>query len=1333
MKSFMRLITILFLATLSLSAQIAKNPQKVLENSQSNFFIENKGQWDSQILYLSRIEGMNVWITNSGVVYDYFKVENDNKQGQNTDLPFRGKEDERNNIRISGHVIRMDFVGANTNPQYSGIDKKEAYYNYFTGNDQSKWASFISLYSEAEVDGIYDGIGLRYYFDKGSLRYDFRVDPGADPSRIQINLEGEDEVRVRDNGELVIKTTLGEVTHGKLYAYQKTGDSKVEVSCRFELTTGGKIGIRADNYDKNKELIIDPLVYSTFLGGSGSDLGYSIFLDYEGNAFVTGYTTSANFPTTTGAYSQTPDGLDVFITKLNSSGNTLIYSTFLGGENNEFGYSLAVDIAGNVYVTGETGSYDFPTTSGSYDRWYNGSSDIFITKLNSTGSALIYSTFLGSLSFEAGNSLAVDMAGNVYVTGGAGDSGFPTTAGSYDRSYNGGDDIFITKLNSAGSALVYSTFLGGNDSDIGYSLALDPQGNVFVTGLTTSANFPTTPGAYDRSYDYWNDAFTIKLNSTGSDLIYSTFLGSGESEFGRSIAIDSLGNAYVTGSTNSPNFPTTAGAYDQSLSGGSDVFITKLNSSGSDLVYSTYMGGISTDISNSCAVDSRGNIYITGRTFSNNFPTTEGAHDRSYNDYVDAFTAKLNSNGNGLLYSTYLGGSGEDNANNLALDGQGDVYITGTTSSTYFPTTEGAYDQSFNGSQDVFITKINIPDIALTLLSPNGGEVWQGNTFHNITWLEEYSPADLVIEFSTEGETNRDSLALVPVNTLNFTWEVPSLNVSNARIIIYPLGFPESALISNPITITTNSCPGVTLTSQNNSGINYRAGTLQNINWQINGSVSLVNIDYTTDKGISWLPVASNVNSTLQSYNWTVPPTHSNSCKIRITDANSPLVYDFSDAFFSITAKEILLTSFNNFVRCKAGTQHTITWNSGGISNLRLRCSTTGGYSWSTIVTLGASNSSYVWTIPDAASINCLVRIEDASDYSCYSQSAEPFEIWKPISVTKTTIVGQNSIFFDRTIVILDLFVNTADSITTVYYVYESPAAGTLPPGITKTALFYWKISSPGLSFVNGKISARISSISGVSDPTKLRWLKRANPGDAWENIGGQKVSNNLISTVMFDSLSEFTIGSTDNSNILPVELVSFTATVKNNKVQLKWETASELNNYGFEIERTTISSTAGEGGALGGWEKIGFVKGAGNSTQSNYYVFSDEIKEFGNVFYRLKQIDFAAGYSYSNEIEVKAGLPEEFTLSQNYPNPFNPATLISYQLAVNSYVKIMVYDITGGILEVLVNEQMPAGYYEVEFNAGKYASGIYLYRIEAIDEAGILRFMDMKKMMLVK
>ena len=464
------------------------------------------------------------------------------------------------------------------------------------------------------------------------------------------------------------------------------------------------------------------LEFSTYIGGGSDDRGYGIFVD-NGVAYITGYTTSNTFPRTLDAYDKTYNGgKDVFVAKLSADGNTMIYSTYLGGSGDDEGKSIAV-YNGAAYVTGNTYSNPFPTTAGANDTTYNGGMDTFVAKLSVNGSTLLYSTYLGGSGNDYAYGIAVDY-GAAYVTGWTGSDPFPTTASTYDRTFNSGTDAFVAKLSINGSSLLYSTYLGGSGSDLGYSIAVN-KGAAYVTGYTTSDPFPTTAGAYNTTYNGGPyDTFVTKFSANGSTLLYSTYLGGSGNEYGTGIAVDN-GAVYVLGYTGSSLFPTTAGAYDMTYNGGSDVFVSKLSPDGSTLLYSTYLGGTGDDYGYGIAVDN-GVVYVTGATTSNLFPTTVDTFDMTYNGGTDAFLIKLSPDGSTLLYSTYLGGTGDDYGYGIAA-GNGVAYVTGYTSSNPFPTTAGTYETTYNGGQDTFVAKI-AQDIDGDGM-PDGWEIAHGLNF----------------------------------------------------------------------------------------------------------------------------------------------------------------------------------------------------------------------------------------------------------------------------------------------------------------------------------------------------------------------------------------------------------------------------------------------------------------------------------------------------------------------------------------------------------------------------------------------------------------------------
>ncbi|MFB3896052.1 MAG: SBBP repeat-containing protein [bacterium] len=487
--------------------------------------------------------------------------------------------------------------------------------------------------------------------------------------------------------------------------------------------------------------VADDLVYSTYLGGMSYDEGIAIAVDTAGYAYAAGATMSYDFPTTTGAYNSNGSSDEVYVVKFNLDGTGLVYAAQIGGTYSEYPTGIVLDSDDNAYITGVTGSSNYPTTAGAFDTSFNNSYgyyDAFVTKLNASGTALVYSTFVGGTTDDHGHSIALDNSGNAYITGMTKSTDFPTTAGAYDTSYNGNYvghcNVFVTKLNSTGSALIYSTYVGSLYHDEGNDIAVDQTGNAYVTGITSSPLFPVTSGAFQTTYTDGTpdgyDAFVFKLNSSGSGLTYSTYLGgTGGTDNGTGIAVDASGNAYITGLTYSRDFPTTPGALsttlnqDTSISSTDDAFITKLNPTGTALVYSTFLGGNGLDFGDRIVIDASGNAYVTGQTRSTNFPVTHSGYDQSYNGgsasaYAgDVFVTRLNATGSAVVCSTYLGGNKTDSGSGIALDNAGNAYITGYTQSTTFPTTIGTFQRAFNmfGTTHAFVSKLVIDNSPLAV------------------------------------------------------------------------------------------------------------------------------------------------------------------------------------------------------------------------------------------------------------------------------------------------------------------------------------------------------------------------------------------------------------------------------------------------------------------------------------------------------------------------------------------------------------------------------------------------------------------------------------------
>ncbi|MCP4632406.1 MAG: hypothetical protein GY855_05730 [candidate division Zixibacteria bacterium] len=590
--------------------------------------------------------------------------------------------------------IKASFVGANRHPQMVGVEIMEYRSNYFIGNDPKKWHTDVPNYAAIVYKDIYAGIDLKYYGNGTEMEYDFIVSPGADASQILVQYDGAKSINVSQNGELVIETNWGKVVERKPYVYQLVNNNRELVECEYTLIDNNVFSFNLPrSYDTELALVIDPVLsYSTYLGKSDGEQGKGITVDPSGNIYVTGFTASTDFPVE-GEYQTDQPEADAFVTKLNSTGDALIYSTYLGGNNDEEGISIEVDGFGNVYVVGQTYSTDFPTTWAYQTD--QGAQDLFVTKINSSGNGLIYSTYLGGSDIDIGYDIAINGSGNAYVTGYTLSTNFPTQ-GAYQTD-QGSMDAFVTKLNTVGNGLVYSTYLGGSSSERGHGITIDGSGNAYVVGWTVSADFPIE-GEY-QTYQGGDDAFVTKLNSVGNGLIYSTFLGGSGSDAGQCIAIDGLGDLYIAGQTSSTDFPS-AGAY-QTHHGNLDAFVTKLSGTSYVLIYSTFLGGSGTDYCRGMAIDSFGNAYVTGFTMSNDFPVKNSiqTYQSSFDIYVSKlnsfgndiiYSTYLGGNNNENNFDLAVDGSGNaytigyTNSSNFPTEeayqatygGSGDAFIS---------------------------------------------------------------------------------------------------------------------------------------------------------------------------------------------------------------------------------------------------------------------------------------------------------------------------------------------------------------------------------------------------------------------------------------------------------------------------------------------------------------------------------------------------------------------------------------------------------------------------------------------------------------------------------
>ncbi len=706
-----------------LSASCLAEPQapSPLTAGSKGFFIENRGQWDARAQFLCRTSGVNEWLTTDGMVFDFNKF-----------TPEAGSTRKQPSGTLQGHVVKISFTNAKPT-QVSGVKELEGKYNYLLGNDRTKWTTGARSFSEARAEQPYDGISVRYYTEQGRPRYDLIVKPGADPSQASLKVEGANGVRVLENGDLAIDTSLGTVEEKGLVAYQEQGGLRTPVNCRM-VQENNTIRFDTGSYDPSKPLIIDPLVYSTMLGGTNStNYVGGIAAAPSGDAVVAGYETSTDLPTSTGAYQTTdPSKFGVIsVTELNSDGTGVVFSTFLGGSSWQSAEGVKVDASGNPVVVGGTTSDDFPVTANAYQKtnlaWP--SSTAFVTKLNATGTDLVFSTLLGGADGPTeAYSLDLDTSGNVLVGGYTDTNGFPTTAGAL-QTQAVGESNFVAKLNSTGSALDFSTYLGSSTDSV-TAVAFDKSGYAYIAGDSQTTDIPVSAGAYQTTNEsvlqggsrrlggflmVAQNGFVLKLNATGTGIEYGTYLGGKSVDFITGLAVDSVGNAVVGGMTASSDLPTTSGAFqasDHAGEGDFSGFVAKLNGSGTKLAFGTYLGGSKSTTMSGIALDIYDNVVVTGWTNSRDYPTTAGAYQTiNPNETEESIVTQLKGNGTGILYSSLLGGTGMsygDSGEHVAVNGLDQVLVAGIASSPDFPVTAGAWQTSVDTNGEGFAACFNL-------------------------------------------------------------------------------------------------------------------------------------------------------------------------------------------------------------------------------------------------------------------------------------------------------------------------------------------------------------------------------------------------------------------------------------------------------------------------------------------------------------------------------------------------------------------------------------------------------------------------------------------------
>ncbi len=657
------------------TAQVAPKP-RLARAPMPLLFEANQGQTALQARFLARSQGSVVFLTGHGVT-----------------------------VKTAHRAVAMDFAGAAAQPLAVGVQPASTRVHYLSAGRNLSVAAFDSvLYRQ-----MYPGVDVSFYGRNGALEYDLRLAPHAAPGQIQLGFRGAQPTLAAD-GSL----RLGEgLSLRAPHAYQDVHGSRRPVAAHYRLLASGRVGLALGAYDPNAALVVDPiLTFSAYLGGTALNQANAVAVDSNGNGYVAGFTLSADFPVVTGALQGAlaagsfGPANDAFVAKVATDGSKLVYATYLGGNGDDRATGIAVDSTGAAYVAGSTTSTNFPIVGG-FQATLAGATDAFVAKLNPAGSALVYSTYLGGSKDDRATAIAVDSAGEAFVSGVTGSSDFVVTGPQ--TTFGGQTDGFAVAIKADGTGRLYSTYIGGSGLDQANGIALDPVGNAYVAGTTSSTDLPATTGALQTTLSGGSDGFVAEVMRSGASFGYITYLGGSKADGINAVAVDVNGNAFVAGSTQSVNlFPNNQNGAQPSYASNGDGFAAEINNAGNALVYGTYIGGGQSDSANAIVVDNTGSAYVGGTTSSGDFPTTTNATQQTQGGVQDGFLVKLNPVGQTFMFASYFGGALNDTINGLGIDSQSDVYIVGQTSSANFPVLlpSGSTLQATSNSQfDAFVAK----------------------------------------------------------------------------------------------------------------------------------------------------------------------------------------------------------------------------------------------------------------------------------------------------------------------------------------------------------------------------------------------------------------------------------------------------------------------------------------------------------------------------------------------------------------------------------------------------------------------------------------------------
>jgi len=697
-------------------------------------WVKNEGQWDERALFSAPGYFGTTWITKDGELLHVAVKQEECKD----------KTEKAKTCPSKSWVISERWVGGKVQT-IKGEEELQTKVSYFVGNDPSKHRSNLSTYRYVSLGEVWSGVEVQLKATQKTVEKLFYVKPGADPSKIVVEVDGAEGLKLSKDGEIIIQTGLGDLKLSKPIAWQEKDGKKLPVEVSYKLIGKNRYSFEVAKADPSLPIVIDPILQSTYLGGDTLDSANAIAIHPRtGDVYVAGWTLSTDFPKTTGGAQASCSscgsyGIDAFVARLNSSLTQILQSTYLGGNGADEAKALAIHpTTGEVYVAGDTFSTNFPGTTGGAQASYGGGlDDAFVARLNKELTQILQSTYLGGSDSDSASALVIHpTTGEVYVAGDTYSTDFPRTTGGAQASHRGGyTDAFVARLSADLTQILKSTYLGGSGGDIANALAISSTGEVYVAGETLSTDFPKTSGGAQTSYRGGHDAFVAKLNSNLTSILQSTYVGGSGVEWVRAFAIHpTTGDVYVAGTTTSTDLPRTTGGAQATFGGNVfDAFVVRLNRDLTQILQSTYLGGSDDDLAFALTIHpTTGEVYVAGRTKSFPFPGTAGGAQESYGGGWDAFIARLNKELTQILQSTYLGGLDVETAYALAIHPTtGDVYVAGETGSTNFPKTTGGGQQNNGGGSsgglDAFVARLTA-DLAASSGSGGSGSGGSGGS-----------------------------------------------------------------------------------------------------------------------------------------------------------------------------------------------------------------------------------------------------------------------------------------------------------------------------------------------------------------------------------------------------------------------------------------------------------------------------------------------------------------------------------------------------------------------------------------------------------------------------